>query len=307
MKKFLFMLLISTFLSNSAKADILYDGENLNDYLVYDLKDECSVHYLSQTPLDSDFFMYSETCPIKGRHSVFFHKKDGQPLDKMDGFFLDGYFIGNMPLNSTVIKRIGHNDGRQDLIYLIEKKEDITFMGKMTTTPFDGNYSKFDACPDFHIIAFVPNDANDALSQDILDMIFLSSTKYAGVLCSKTNQITIDITHTENLSDFTQSYLLVKKDGNWTKKETSQNADSHNTNQVIGYVKKNNSIWIESDILLKSDKKLTKGWHLIDGKTKPLSSFEKKKSGIPVSQEAGHISVKKDTLCQQENCLDILK
>ncbi|MBE6449776.1 MAG: hypothetical protein E7013_03695 [Alphaproteobacteria bacterium] len=195
--------------SISQKENILYENENLlNEYLIYTADKQCFIHYLSTNPISDDLHIEVEEtseqkdvkCFEKGHFKINILNDKNDILQTLDGFFIDGFFIGQLPLNSHVIKRSAEKNGTQNLYYFLDKNDDlkIQYVGKMQAELTGNIYTHFEVCDSFEIWLQTPN--KDLFTdQTTIQNLFTVAKSYAQTLCPNIQTIIFGATDSPSL------------------------------------------------------------------------------------------------------------
>ena len=198
--------------------DVFYEnGQSFNEYLIYTPDKKCLLHYLSQTPIDQtsqiEITQRSELddvqCLEKGFASV--NVTNGKDTITLNGYFLNGFYIGATPLNSYAIKRSADPNGTQNLYYFIDKDDELAvrYIGKMRAYPMNGAYTSFEVCSPFEVVVQTQN--KDLFKEnDTIQNIFTVVKSYALTLCPKVQTIVFGATDSPSLDKdgvFFQEYL----------------------------------------------------------------------------------------------------
>ena len=358
MKK-LFLLSFFIILSSiyAAKSDIfslvenqniLYDSKQpLNEFLIYTSDKKCFIHYLSPFLIEDELFIHinkksdltKTNCLEKGYASVSIFNKRKEELQNLEGYFLDGFFIGNLPLNTYVMKRSADKNQTQYLYYFIDEDKElgIRYIGKMNSQEKNGSYPAFDACTPFEILLQTQN--KDLFKeQDTIQNLFTVAKSYAQNICSQVQTIIFSATESPSLSadgvffreylnkdntsglwfpDLNQSFNYIlsplnEKIINEKERKSFLSEKSQNTtnNYVIHVSKKTNgkALYIDKPYLMKSEQtqitqNMKSGWYQVEATLEPMSDLEKKRSGISLNEKAAMIGIQNVKACKTENCL----
>ena len=198
-------------LSIDPKENILYENENLlNEYRIYTPDKQCFIHYLSSNPISEDLHIEVEQssgfedvrCFEKGNFKINILNNKNDILQTLDGFFINGFFIGELPLNSHVIKRSAEKDGTQNLYYFLDKNDDlkIKYIGKMQAKLTGNIYTNFELCDSFEIWL---QTSNKELFKDqtTLQNLFTGAKSYAQTLCPNVQTIVFGATDSPSLKE----------------------------------------------------------------------------------------------------------
>lgn len=305
--------------------NLTYEGHPLNEYLIPSEDNKCLLHYLSQNPVPKNWKIkvsQSPNCLKSGFHQVEIIDEKKEVKDSLKGFFIDGFFVGNTPLNTPVVKRYAPAADRQELFYKIEEDKDlkINYIGKATSELSDGKYSAFDACSPFSIVLLT--DRKELLSRpQTKENIFTVIKSYAQIICPKVR--TIQIKATDDASLTGKAYLeetLERKGNDWISflsedpisrqpiapKTLNKNTTPFLAIHVTAQANKDFS-FADKPYPIKLDRGLSAGWWLINGSLQEMDDFEKKKSGIGLHEKAGVLKVKQALPCDLEQCADYPK
>ena len=311
--------------------NLTYEGHPLNEYLIPSEDNKCLLHYLSETPVPKDWKInvpQSPNCLKSGYHQVEILDEQKQIKDKLSGFFIDGFFVGNTPLNTSVVKRYTPAAGKQELFYKIEEDKDlkINYIGKATAEPTGGKYPAFDACTPFSIVLLT--DRKELLSRpQTKENIFTVVKSYAQIICPKVKTIQIKATDDPSLTGrFYLQETLQRKGSDWEiqppkEENVSKQPDAPKMSnapkmlnrstakgvtpffaiRISAHANKDFS-FADLPYPIKVDKNLTTGWWLVDGSLQEMDDFEKKKSGIGLHEKAGVLTGRKAIPCAAEGC-----
>lgn len=213
--------------------DVLY--ENNAPFYEYSFNDEngCRFRYLSLTPPTSDWRVQikdNNACLKKGYATVSLIDGKNVAQKKYEGYFLDGFFIDQLPLNSHTFKRSAASNGEQYLYYQIEKDDTlgINYYGKMTAYPRAEDYSAFLACAPFQIILQTQNKALFAEVDTIKNLTTVIKS-YASILCPAEQTILVQATDSPSLDEsgvfFQMRLYRVNENADWTSDMTQYKND----------------------------------------------------------------------------------
>jgi len=297
--------------------NLTYEGHPLDEYIIPSEDNKCLLHYLSETPVPQGWkirILSSPNCLKSGYHQVEVIDEKKDVKDRLNGFFIDGFFMGDAPLNTSVIKRYTPAAKTQELFYKIEEDKDlkISYIGKATSNFLDGKYTAFDTCSPFSIILLT--DRRELLSRPQTKENILTVVKsYAQIICPKVKTIQIKATNNPTLTGkFYFEETLERKGKDWEtlpleKPKTSERPRKNTTPFFVIRVTtqgKKDFSFADVPYPIKIDKNLSKGWWLINGSLKQMDDFEKKKSGIGLQEKAGILTVKQAFPCSSEQCAD---
>ena len=327
MKKLLvFLFCLATFSVHAqsfSMLNFLYEGHPLDEYLIPSENNKCLLHYLSAQPIPKDWKikdLSSPNCLKNGYHQVEIINGKKEIQEQLKGFFIDGFFVGKTPLNTSVLKRYTSSIGKQELFYKIEEDKglEINYIGKASSKILDGKYSPFDACSPFSIVLLT--DRKELLSRPETKENILSVIKsYAQIICPNTKEIYITATDNPSLTvkPFFEERLEKKGISNWksvlppsvqripnivSNRETPPFFAVHVSSQTG-----KDFAFTDLPYPIRINKGLTKGWWFIDGDLREMDDFEKKKSGIGLNEKAGILEVRQAYSCSDEQCRDYLK
>ncbi len=213
--------------------DVLY--ENNAPFYEYSFNDEngCRFRYLSLAPPASDWRVQikdNNACLKKGYATVSLIDGKNVAQKKYEGYFLDGFFINQLPLNSHAFKRSAASNGEQYLYYQIEKDDTlgINYYGKMTAYPRADDYSAFLACAPFQIILQTQNKALFAEVDTIKNLTTVIKS-YASILCPAEQTILVQATDSPSLDEsgvfFQMRLYRVNENADWTSDMTQYKND----------------------------------------------------------------------------------
>ena len=230
--KRLFLCLLSL-IAFSAFAEevppLIYEGKQLDEYLIQSQDGQAVLHYLSKVPVPQDWTIAPVGTLQNGFHEVTLLNTLNVPQDTLKGYFLDGFWIGRTPLNTPLLKRASPAEGVQELYYFLEKDTqlNISYIGKMTSIiNEDQVYPAFEACAPFHIILLTEN-TELFKNQILIQNLFTVVKSYAKTICPTISHIIFDATKDLALKEetlFFREDLYQNEDGLWIQKpETSFN------------------------------------------------------------------------------------
>ncbi len=208
--------------------DILYESAYpLNEYLIPTADKTCVFHYLSDTKPANDSLIqiqnaqYPDSCLEKGAARVHITNAQGAVLETFDGYFLNGFFIADLPLNSRALKRTSDEENTQYLDFLIDedKELNIRYIGTMHASLTQTGYGAFDACAPFEITLQTPNKSLFE-NKDTLQNLSTVIKSYATTLCPSGQVIEMNATDSPSLTAegifFTQRWVRNPPNGEWT-------------------------------------------------------------------------------------------
>ncbi len=208
MKKTIYLLLWALLLSlQSAIAYVIPLERNLDEYIIKTKDEKCTLRYLSPVPVPQDWYIYisDDKCLDNGFHEVHLLDTDKVVRDSLSGYFLDGYFIGNTPLNHQIFKRASYLKGTQLAFYKIDTDNSlkIEYIGQMSSSLQNSLYPAFNLCNPFHIIALTDNKKLFQ-NQEILNNLFMVSKSYAQNICPQVSSIIFEAT--DNISNLNSPF-----------------------------------------------------------------------------------------------------
>ena len=357
MKKILFLTILSclapVFHANAVDVFALPTNERtiyergfpLNEYLIYTQDEKCFLHYLSTTPPTQyiQIAKYPEVknvqCLEKGFASVNIMDENNNPVRTLTGYFLNGFFIGSVPLNTYAIKRSAESNGTQNLFYFIDQDDNlkVQYIGKMHARIDDGVYLAFDACNPFEILMQTQNKSlfDD---QTTIQNLFTVVKSYAQTICPNVNRIVFKATDSPSLDKsgtfFQKTYQKDFTTGNWEEDqvsfdeivEFSENlpsvidvpAPAPNSKEttakspelIIHISDKTNQkvLFVDEPYLMKAIQNdytlnLKSGcYYRVKAKLTPMEDLEKKRTGISLNEKADIIDITSATLCKDSTC-----
>ena len=333
-------ILYADIFSLPVNENILYDGKfPLNEYIIYTEDKKCFAHYLSAYPLTEELMLQitntQNNCLEKGFAKIQISDNLNNVIWSQEGHFLNGFFIGNLPLNSYTIKRSADENASQYLYYFIDenKELDIRYIGKMKAELVNGNYTAFNACPVFEILLQTQN--KDLFKEhSTIQNLFTVAKSYAQTLCPSVETIVFAATDSPSLSDegvFFQEYLNkdkatalwypdTEKSFNYimfpnqkeTKKDTyqPQTTEKKQSLYTVHISDKTNKkvLFIDQPYLIKAEqteltKDLKTGWYQIEADLSAMPDLEKKRSGISLKEKAAIAKIHSAKECKSEKCL----
>ena len=360
MKKLFFLIILSCLLTafhaNAVDVFALPTNENffyekgypLNEYLIYTPDEKCFLHYLSTTQpsmyeniqIVQQSDLEDVQCLEKGFATINITDSRNNPIRSINGYFLNGFFIGDIPLNSYTIKRSAEADGTQNLFYFIDKDDNlkVQYIGKMQARLVNGTYTHFEACYPFELLVQTQNKSlfNDPTT---IRNLFTVAKSYAQTICPQVEQIVFLATDSPSLDksgiffqkvfykdawseewieDAVSSFNYVsnppKKQANPNipiietviKEETELNVSYE---YIIHISNKTNDkvLFVDKPYLMKSLQNpytltLKPGWYKVKANLTPMEDLEKKRTGISLNEKADIINIISAEICEDSNC-----
>ncbi len=190
----------------------------------------CVLHYLSAAPIPNDWniSISDNFCLNNGKHIVHIRDSQGSLIQTLSGYFISGYFIGDVSLNSFVLKRTVTNDLNQKAFYFIQTDDQlkITYIGHMVSKKSKQGYLNFNLCDPFKITALTTSKRLFNQEETVQNLITVIKG-YATNICPNVSQIIFEASDKINYEKeiFARFYLEKLKDGLWeTIKEKSFNS-----------------------------------------------------------------------------------
>lgn len=360
MKKLLFLTILSfLILTFNAKAVDVFDlptnenffyekGFPLNEYLIYTPDEKCFLHYLSTTEPSADKTiritqlsdLKDVQCLEKGFASVDIIDGKNNLVQTITSYFLNGFSIGSVPLNSYTIKRSAESNGTQNLFYFIDKDDNLNvqYIGKMQSRLKNNTYSHFDACYPFEILVQTPNKSlfNNATT---IRNLFTVIKSYAQTICPQVEQIIFSATDSPSLDNsgvfFQKTFYKDASSDAWIEDSLSSfnyelnppknkivseipvietivqkepvlvNSQEH----IIHISDKTNDkvLFVDKPYLMKAiqnkyTSKLKTGWYKVKANLTPMEDLEKKRTGISLNEKADIIEIISAEICNNPNC-----
>lgn len=352
MKKFLLCLLLLNLSANAENfmlpqtQNILYDSTYpLNEYIISDEAGSCFFHYLTTEKITKDYTIrtenktYPDMCLEKGFSHLELSDETGNLIHSWDGYFIDGFFIADLPLNAKVIKRTADENATQYLHFVIDedKQLNVRYIGTMHAFLDEkGKYTSFDACHPFEITLQTPNKALFE-NKETLKNLTTVVKNYAQILCPQTPVIILNASDSPSL-DKSGIYFTEHLNLNDTPVKTATTLPAakktakkkqpvaHKTAEQLLKQSEQSGVPVLGEFVLHisdrtnekvvfADKpfimkafsnalNLQKGWYRVDATIAPLSDFEKKRSGLSLKEKAALIVIHKAHICQTESCKD---
>ncbi len=168
----------------------------LDEVTLYSKNKKCAIRYLSDIPLKGWTINTTAECPegwVHGYHQVEIIAPQKQQNKTLNGFFMDGYWLGLLPAKGHILNRQTPEENIQSLTFIMDKDEEVnnTYIVQLRSTKSnDGSYSEFQGCPIFRLMIINPDRSlfnNEAFQEQITQKAF----KLAQRLCAKLETIAI--------------------------------------------------------------------------------------------------------------------
>ncbi|MDR2902173.1 MAG: hypothetical protein LBU87_03605 [Lactobacillales bacterium] len=140
---------------------------------------KCKIRYLTAKNTQGwSIKVEPYTCPggfLHGYADVTVYGPFSKPMEEIFGYFSNGYWTGDQPLDRALGDRSSEEYGVQKATFPLAKDtaSDIQYIGQMTASKrTDGTYDSFKICHPFRMLAITPNDAlfkNPHATQIILE------------------------------------------------------------------------------------------------------------------------------------------
>ncbi|MBO5998020.1 MAG: hypothetical protein J6P93_05805 [Alphaproteobacteria bacterium] len=359
MKKILFLsilsCLISTVKANAVDVFALPTNEKtiyekgfpLNEYLIYTPDKKCFLHFLSTTPpamykniqIIQQADLEGVQCLEKGFASVNITDDNNNLIQNLNGYFLNGFFIGSLPLNSYAIKRSAERNGTQNLFYFIDKDDNlkIQYVGKMQAHLKNNVYSHFEACYPFEILL---QTQNKSLFEDdsTIKNLFTVAKSYAQTICPHVDHIVLSATDSPSLDKsglfFQRNFYRDATTDAWIQEDIKAVAnpsmeepvaqytgytlpvpaqkvpETYSQEYVIHISDKTNDkvLFVDEPHIMKAKQtdytiKLKAGrYYKVKATLKPMDDLEKKRTGISLKEKADIIDIISAKSCNDSSC-----
>ena len=361
MKKLFFFVILS-FLLTSTQANAVdvfalptnesffYEkGYPLNEYLIYTSDKKCFLHYLSPTQpsmyeniqIIQKSDLEDVQCLEKGFATINITDDKNNSIQTLNGYFLNGFFIGDIPLNSYTIKRSAEANGTQNLFYFIEKDDNlkVQYIGKMQAHLINGAYTHFEACYPFELLIQTQNKSlfNNATT---IRNLFTIAKSYAQTICPQVEQIVFlatdspsldktgiffqKIFYKDNLSDtwmedtrLSFNYVLNPPKNKpapdipviETVIKEEQKPELNPYKYIVHISDKTNKkvLFVDKPYIMKAIQNnytltLKPGWYKVKANLTPMEDLEKKRTGISLNEKADIIDITSAQICNNSNC-----
>lgn len=169
-------------------------AETLNEGQLFTTDQSCQLHYLTDKNVTGWTFEIEEgQCQNKlaqGKMTLSIFDAFHRPIEQIFGYFNQGYWIGNTPLENEVLTRTADN-ATQKLTFLIGKDDFLKalFIGQMSADPKKNNqYGPFILCEPLKML-IVSEDKDLFQTQLNQITLFEKAQQFARDLCPQQESI----------------------------------------------------------------------------------------------------------------------
>ena len=156
----------------------------LDEHTLFDKSKTYQLNILTKEPTGAHIIASPADTLSHGWHDVLVLDENDRILQRLTGYFMDGYYIGNTPLKAKVIKRFSPRKNYQEVYYFLQSDPllQVFFIGKMISFVKGGKYTEFNLCKPFQMLLFTENKE---LFSDPATLKNLSSIvkSYASTIC----------------------------------------------------------------------------------------------------------------------------
>lgn len=186
MKYFLFFLMLFPITCHAG----------LDEVVLSDKSKKCAIRYLTKKQMNNFYIKTKKDCSdgwVQGYNSVELYDGKNQQTEVLNGFFMDGYWLGFLPAKAHVLNRTTPSENVQALTFIMDEddEEDITYVVQLRSVQSDsGLYTAFQGCPIFRLLVVAQKKElfdNEAFQEKISQ----SALSYAKKLCAKLETIAV--------------------------------------------------------------------------------------------------------------------
>ncbi len=156
---------------------------------------KCALHYLTQKEMkDWTIQVNPKFCEngwVNGYAEVELYTPFSRLSETLSGFFLDGYWLGNLKLSGQVLDRTTPELNQQALNVLLYQDKDISYVLQLRSISQENRaYGPFLVCPDFRMLVVVP-DPQIFLQESFQEKIRQKVLSDAKMYCDDLEQVAI--------------------------------------------------------------------------------------------------------------------
>lgn len=153
MKKFFFFILLFPIMAIAG----------LDETSLFSSDGTCQMHYLTTYPKDKWTIQLAQgECVdgvVQGFAKVDVSNFEKKLVERIQGFFIDGYWIGSFAAKGHMLKRTNPEENVQALSFVLDTDKDISYVVQLRSTQTQkGTYGPFMGCPDFRLMAVVSDE-----------------------------------------------------------------------------------------------------------------------------------------------------
>ncbi len=167
------------------------------DEVVLSSKDKkCAIRYLTTKPMKGWTIETKAECSdgwVHGYNRVEILDIQKKSKQTLNGFFMDGYWLGLLPAKGHILNRLTPQENVQSLTFIMDKDEEQnnTYIVQLRSTKNeDGSYTEFQGCPIFRLMVINPERKlfdNEVFQEQIAQKAFRLAQK----LCAKLETIAV--------------------------------------------------------------------------------------------------------------------
>ena len=186
--------------------------DNGQAYHITLLTKEPNGTHIVSTPADNLSF---------GWHDVLVLDDNDRAVQRLTGYFMDGYYIGKTPLKAKIIKRYSPQKNYQEAFYFLQSDPtlQIFFIGKMISFVKNGKYTDLNICRPFQMVLLTENKdlfKNPATLKNLFTVV----KSYAATICPGVQSFVFSASdNPENYEEdiFFQAFYNKNAKGQWVE------------------------------------------------------------------------------------------
>ncbi len=167
----------------------------LDEVVISTVDGQCALRYLTTYPKENWTIQTNQkNCEggfVQGYGQVELYDAAHRLNEKLTGFFLDGYWLGDFMGQGSVLDRMTPAEHQQSLTFQLGQEGQATYVVQLRAEQEENRpYGPFTGCPDFRLMVVVPQES---LFQEVefQEKIANRADQYAHSLCSDLENITV--------------------------------------------------------------------------------------------------------------------
>lgn len=193
-------------------------GYLLDEQIIQTQKKGCKIYYLTEKNIHGWHIETDrEECGpdgfLSGYHNITVYNAFSKPVEKIYGYFSNGYWTGDALLTGISFKRFSEDFGIQKATFNIYTDTDnnISYIGQMTSkkTP-GGNYPAFKVCSPFRVLGVLSNP-EELKNSHLLHTVFQTVERESRKFCPAEKEVQLFLSDSENPAE-EDVFMYVKMD-----------------------------------------------------------------------------------------------
>ena len=195
--------------------------QTLDEHTLFDKAKTYHITLLTKNPKGTHIVSTPADKLSFGRHDVLILDDNDKIIDRLTGYFMDGYYIGTTPLKAKLIKRYSPRKNYQEAFYFLQSDPvlNVFFIGKMISFVKGGEYTNFNICHPFQMVLVTENKAlfqNPATLKNLVSVV----KSYASTICPDIQSFVFSASDNPQKYEediFFQAFYKKNEQGQWVE------------------------------------------------------------------------------------------